>query len=124
MKKALRRISGIAVMIIMIMCMTLGVNASSKPLNFYYTGYSTGSHDYESFSLAPQTVYTFNETSHYGSFDYLLVYINNTYVGRFHSSSLIGGYPVGYDPSFGNPSFDVYMIHGSDSASFYGNITY
>jgi len=124
MRKALRRMLGLSVVWALILCMSLGVNASTKPLNFYHTGYSTGSQDYESFTLAARSVYTFNETSHYGSFQKLRVYINNVYVGDFHSNSLSDGYPIGYDPDYGMPSFDVYMIHGSDSASFYGNITY
>ena len=68
MKIFLRRSVGIMIIIIMILCISICANASTKSLSLYYTGTNVGSHNTESFNLPAASVYTIKEYSHSGSF--------------------------------------------------------
>ncbi len=125
MKSFLRKIVGIQVIIIMVLGISLCVNASSKTLNLYYTGTNVGSHNSESFNLQAASVYTVKEHSHSGSFQSLSVTINDVYIGNLTSQSMISyGYPIYYDVSSGSAHFGVYIVHGSGPAGFSGEIIY
>ena len=114
------------IMILMIgVCISASESRGSKSLNLYYTGTSSGSHEYESFTPNAAPVYYFKRTSSSGSFQYLSIYVNHVKIGDLPSAALASsGCPVYYDVSNGNPFIEVSMIHGSGAASFSGQVNY
>lgn len=115
----------VAMVVIMIgACCSADSSKGSKPINLYYTGTTSGSHEYESFTLPAKSKYTFKGYSHSGSFSYLTVLINHALIGNLSFSAIqYDGYPVSYS-STSSPFIEVSMVHGSGSASFTGSVLY
>lgn len=125
MKSYLRKSVGLMIILSMVLCISICVNASSKPLNLYYTGTNVGSHNTESFNLPAASVYTVKEYSHSGSFQSLSVTLNGVFIGNLTSQMMMyDGYPIYYNTSSGSAHFDVYIAHGSGPAGFSGAIIY
>ena len=125
MKNFLRRSVGIMIIIIMILCISICANASTKSLSLYYTGTNVGSHNTESFNLPAASVYTIKEYSHSGSFQSLSVTLNGVFIGNLTPQAMMySGYPIDYNTSAGSAHFDIYIVHGSGSAGFSGAVIY